>query len=52
MVVDGDTADVRAFVVECKAEFLAGDFKDVESDLHDFGPDAITGENCEFKRLH
>ena len=43
VIVDGDTTDVGVFVVEREAELVACGFKDVESDIHDFRADAITG---------
>ena len=52
MVVNGDAADVCLRVIEREAELVAGDFKDVESDFHDFRTDTITGENCEFECFH
>ncbi len=52
MVVDGDAADVGALVIECEAELFASGVEDVERDVHDFGADAITGENCKFQCFH
>ena len=51
-VVDSGAADVGLGVVERNACGLGGGFEDVECDGHYFWSDVVTGENCEFKRLH
>jgi len=51
-VVDTGAADVRFGVVERDTCGLGGGFEDVERDGHYFWADVVTGENCEFKRLH
>ena len=51
-VVDASATDVGFGVVELDACGLGGGFEDVERDGHYFWADVVTGENCEFKRLH
>ena len=51
-MINGDPANIGGFIFERKAEALTGGLKDVDSDIHDFWADPVSGEYCKFQRLH
>ena len=48
--VDGGAADELVVEGEGEAVFLAGGFEDGEGSVHDFGADAVAGEDCDGER--
>ena len=50
--VDGDPAYPGLGEVKLEGEFLFDDGEDAPRFRHDFGADAVAGQDCDFERFH
>ena len=46
--IEGGTANEVVAVGDLKIEFCCGRFEDFQGNIHDFGANAVTGEDCYF----